>query len=47
LEEIPVYEPYLSALADLFYPDLLIGCNVRNKASLRSVRCRLRPAFVA
>jgi hypothetical protein len=25
LEEIPVYEPYLSTLADLFYPEGRIG----------------------
>jgi competence protein ComFC len=29
LEEIPVYEPYLSALADLFYPERCVGCERR------------------
>jgi len=30
LEEIPVYEPYLSALADLFYPERCVGCERRS-----------------
>jgi competence protein ComFC len=29
LEEIAVYEPYLSALADLFYPERCVGCERR------------------
>jgi competence protein ComFC len=29
LEEIPVHEPYLSALADLFYPERCVGCERR------------------
>ena len=29
MEEIPVYEPYLSALADLFYPERCVGCERR------------------
>ena len=26
MEALPVYSPYLTALADLFYPDGRIGC---------------------
>jgi len=26
VEEIPVYSPYLTALADLFYPETCVGC---------------------
>ena len=29
MEEIAVYEPYLSALADLFYPERCVGCERR------------------
>ena len=29
MEEIPVYESYLSALADLFYPERCVGCERR------------------
>jgi ComF family protein len=29
VEEIPVYSPYLTALADLFYPEICVGCERR------------------
>ncbi|MDQ4127465.1 MAG: ComF family protein [Actinomycetota bacterium] len=36
MERIPLYEPYLAALADLFYPQRCVGCGRR----ARDVLCR-------